>query len=87
MADPERLPDMRGYAAALTEMLRKRSPAAYREFLRKWADVHEKGVAQRLGSQDDVALRLRIERMILDLPALSDLHESARAYVERHGTS
>ena len=87
MADSERLPDMRGYAAALREMLRKRSPAAYREFLREWRAVHERGVAQRLGSQDDAALRLRIERMILDTPALSDLHESARAYVERHGQS
>ena len=87
MAEAERLPDMTRYAAALREMLRERSPAAYREFLREWTDVHERGVAQRLGSQDDAALRLRIERMILDTPALSDLHESARAYVERHGKS
>ena len=87
MAEAVRLPDMRRYAAALKDMLRKRSPAAYREFLREWSDVHERGVAERLGSQDDAALRLRIERMILDTPALSDLHESALDYVERHGPS
>jgi hypothetical protein len=87
MADSERLPDMRAYAAALREMLRKRSPAAYREFLREWKEVHERGVAERLGSQDDAALRLRIERMILDTPALEDLHASAREYVARRGQS
>ena len=81
--EEEGLPDMRGYAAALVEMLRRRSPAAYRAFLRKWRDVHDRGVAERLGKQDDAALRLRIERMILETPALADLHESARDYVER----
>lgn len=85
MSGEEReLPDMRAYAAALREMLRQRSPEVYRVFLRKWRDVHERGVAERLAKQDDAALRLRIERMILDTPALTDLHESARAYVEQH---
>ena len=78
------LPDMRGYAKALQEMLRQRSPEAYRAFLRKWRDVHDRGVANRLVSQDDATLRLRIERMILDTPALADLHESARQYVDRN---
>ena len=77
------LPDMRAYAAALQVMLRKRSPEAYRAFLREWSGVHERGVAERLAKQDDAALRLRIERMILDSPALADLHESERDYVER----
>ncbi len=77
------LPDMRAYAAALQAMLRKRSPEAYRAFLREWSDMHERGVAERLAKQNDATLRLRIERMILDTPALSDLHESARAYIER----
>ena len=76
---------MRRYARELHEMLRQRSPAAYRTFLRKWADVHERGVADRLAKQSDAALRLRLERMILDTPALTDLHESAREYFARHG--
>ena len=75
---------MRRYAEDLRAMLRQRSPKAYRDFLRKWRDVHERGVADRLAQQSDAALRLRLERMILEVPALSDLHESAREYVEAH---
>ena len=81
MAGEGGLPDMRAYAVAMKEMLRQRSPAAYRAFLKKWAGVHERGVAERLAKLDDATLRLRIERMILDTPALADLHESAREYV------
>ena len=77
-------PDMRQYARELQQMLRQRSPAAYRAFLAEWRDVHERGVAERLARQSDAALRLRLERMILDLPALSDLHDAARAYVAQH---
>jgi hypothetical protein len=76
---------MRRYAEELRAMLRKRSPQAYRAFLRTWRDVHERGVAERLAQQSDAALRLRIERMILDIPALSDLHASARDYVSQNG--
>jgi len=77
---------MRQYARDLQEMLRQRSPEAYRVFLRRWKDVHERGVAERLVKQSDAALRLRLERMILDTPALADLHDSARAYVAQHGS-
>lgn len=66
-------------------MLRQRSPAAYRAFLQKWSGLHEGSAAKRLAAQDDAALRLRLERMILDLPTLSDLHESARDYIAEHG--
>ena len=79
----EGLPDMSEYARALQEMLRQRSPAAYRAFLRTWRDVHDRGVVERLSKQDDAALRLRIERMILDTPALEDLHESAQDYLRQ----
>jgi hypothetical protein len=68
-------------------MLRRRNPAAYREFLQQWGDLHERGVAGRLAGLDDAALRLRIERMILDIPALADLHDSAREYVAQHADS
>jgi hypothetical protein len=77
---------MRLYARALVEMLRERSPEAYRGFLRKWGGVHERGVAERLARLDDEVLRVRIERMILDTSALSELHESAREYLDRLGT-
>ncbi|MGI8422751.1 MAG: hypothetical protein ACR2NO_01305 [Chloroflexota bacterium] len=76
------LPDMGPYARALHEMLRQRSPGAYRAFLHSWKAMHDRGVAERLTQQDDAALRLRIERMILDTPALADLHESARENVK-----
>jgi hypothetical protein len=79
------LPDMRRYAAELQAMLRERSPAAYRAFLARWRDIHERGAAERIAQLDDAALRLRLERMILDLPALADLHPSAREYIERAG--
>ncbi|HEV2123941.1 MAG TPA: hypothetical protein VGW38_14345 [Chloroflexota bacterium] len=75
---------MQGYAKEMVAMLRQRSPAGYRAFLRKWSHIHEGSVADRLMKLDDAALRLRIERMILDSPALGDLHASARAYVEQH---
>ena len=78
-------PDMRKYAQALQVMLRQRSPAAYRAFLKTWSDVHERGVAERLAKQDDATLRTRIERMILDLPALAHLHESATEHLEGSG--
>lgn len=66
-------------------MLRRRSPQMYRAFLQKWRDLHDRGAAERLAAADDAALRRRIERMILDVPALSDLHESARAYLAERG--
>jgi hypothetical protein len=78
------LPDMRQYAQELQAMLRQRSPAAYRAFLSRWRDVHEGGTAERLAKLPDDILRLRIERMILDVPALNDLHEAARRYVDEH---
>ena len=84
MVDDGREPDMRQYARALQGMLRQRSPAAYRAFLTRWRDVHERGVAERLAEQSDAALRLRLERMILDTPSLSDLHDDARGYVAQH---
>jgi hypothetical protein len=77
--------DTRRYAAELRAMLRQRDPAAYRAFLVRWRDLHERGAAQRLAQLDDAALRQRIERMIIDLPALADLHPSARAYLDSHG--
>ncbi len=75
---------MRQYAQELQAMLRQRSPAMYRAFLSRWRDVHERGAAERLGKLPDDALRLRIEQMILGLPALADLHDAARRYVDEH---
>lgn len=76
-------PSLQEYAKEMVVMLRQRSPAAYRAFLSKWSHVHEGNVANRLMKLDDAALRLRIERMILDTPTLADLHASARAYIEQ----
>lgn len=80
-------PDVRQYAQEMQSVLRARTPAAYRAFLRKWRDLHDGGVADRLIAQDDAALQRRIERMILDLPPLADLHDSARAYLDEHGSA
>jgi hypothetical protein len=80
-------PDVTQYARELQEMLRRRSPDAYRDFLRKWRDLHQRGAAAALLTADDDTLRLRLERMILDMPALADLHASARAYLDAHGVS
>ena len=33
---------MRRYAQEMTEMLRRRDPQAYRAFLRKWRDLHQR---------------------------------------------
>jgi hypothetical protein len=77
--------DLKVYARELQAMLRRRSPSEYRAFLARWRSLHERGAAERLAAQDDAALRLRMERMILDLPALADLHESAREYLAAHG--
>ena len=78
-------PDMRQYAQALQAMLRQRSPVAYRAFLKTWSDIHERGVAERLAKQDDATLRTRIERMIIDLPELADLHDLAREHLAASG--
>ena len=78
-------PDMRQYAQALQAMLRQRSPVAYRAFLKTWSDIHERGVAERLAKQDDATLRTRIERMIIDLPELADLHDLAREHLSASG--
>jgi hypothetical protein len=77
--------EVRRYAAELQQMLRKRSPQAYRAFLRRWRGLHERGVAERLAAMDDAALRRRIEHMILDNPGLADLHDSARETLRRLG--
>ncbi|MBI3974111.1 MAG: hypothetical protein HY332_22765 [Chloroflexi bacterium] len=77
-------PDVKRYAQELQSMLRRRDPAAYRAFIRKWRDLHQRGAAERLLAMSDEALRLRIEHMILDMPTLSDLHESAREYLREH---
>ncbi len=74
-------PDVRRYAQEMTAMLRRRDPQAYRAFIRKWRDLHQRGAAEQLLAMDDAALRLRIEHMILSTPALQDLHESAREYI------
>jgi hypothetical protein len=66
-------------------MLRQRSPAAYRDFLARWRDLHQPGVAARLLAMDDIALRARIERIILDQPAMADLHDEAQRYLQEHG--
>ena len=77
-------PDVKRYVQALQAMLRERSPRAYRAFLQHWRDLHQRGAAERLLAMDDATLRWRIERMILDIPTLADLHESARAYLREH---
>ncbi len=63
-------------------MLRTRDPRAYRAFIGKWQDLHQRGAAERLLAMDDEALRLRMEHMILSTPALADLHAAAREYVD-----
>src|SRR5258708_22012978 len=80
-------PDVRRYVVELTEMLRQRDPAAYRDFVRRWHDLHQRGAAEKLVAMDDASLRARIERMILDTATLADLHDSARAYLEEHGAA
>ena len=77
-------PDLGPYIKDLQEMLRQRSPGAYRAFIARWRDLHQPGAAGRLLAMDDSALRLRIERMILDAPGLADLHAAAREYLEAH---
>ncbi len=72
---------MRRYAQEMQTMLRRRDPQAYRDFIRKWRDLHQRGAADQLLAMDDGALRLRLEHMILSAPALADLHEAAQAYV------
>jgi hypothetical protein len=74
-------PEIQRYAREMREMLRRRDPAFYRAFLRKWRDLHQRGVADRLAGLDDRTLRLRLEHMILDQPELAEMHESARAYI------
>jgi hypothetical protein len=68
----------------MVAMLRLRSPAAYRAFVERWRDLHQRGAAERLLAMDDAALRRRLEHMILDTPDLADLHASARAYLDAH---
>jgi hypothetical protein len=80
-----REPDLRRYVQALLETLRTRDPATYRAFVSRWRDLHQRGAAERLLASDDATLRLRMERMILDNPALSDLHADARDYLAARG--
>ena len=62
----------------LQATLRQRDPDAYRAFVSRWEHLHQRGAAQRLLAMDDAALSERIARMILDQPALADLHPEAR---------
>jgi hypothetical protein len=78
------MPDVRDYAREMHEVLRTRDPAAYRDFVNRWRDLHQRGAAERLLATDERALRVRMEHMILDQPALADLHEAARSFLEEH---
>jgi hypothetical protein len=83
----DREPDLRRYVQDLLATLRTRQPAAYRAFLGRWRELHQRGAAEQLLASDDAALRLRMERMILDNPVLADLHGAARDYLAAHGAA
>ncbi len=78
-------PDLRRYVQDLLATLRTRDPAAYRAFVARWRDLHQRGAAERLLAMDDDALRLRMERMILDNPALTELHAGAGEFLSARG--
>jgi hypothetical protein len=82
-----REPDLRRYVQDLLATLRTRDPQAYRAFIARWRDLHQRGAAERLLAMDDDALRLRMERMILDNPALTELHAGAGAYLSARGAA
>lgn len=77
--------DVQEYIRDLHATLRQRDVAAYRQLLERWRGLHESGVADRLLGLDDDALRRRIYRMILDTPALADLHPEAERWLEEQG--
>jgi hypothetical protein len=80
-------PDLRRYVQDLLATLRTRDPQAYRAFVARWRDLHQRGAVERLLAMDDDALRLRMERMILDNPALADLHAGAGEYLSARGAA
>ncbi|HVG97345.1 MAG TPA: hypothetical protein VNK05_10620 [Chloroflexota bacterium] len=83
----DREPDLRRYVQDLLATLRTREPAAYRAFVARWRELHQRGAAEQLLASDDAALRLRMERMILDNPVLTELHGTARDYLAAHGAA
>jgi hypothetical protein len=82
-----REPDLRSYVQDLLATLRTRDPGAYRAFVSRWRHLHQRGAAERLLATDDAGLRRRMERMILDNPALTDLHAGARDYLAARGAA
>ncbi len=72
-------PDLGRYRRELAAMIRTGSAGAYRDFLREWSDLHQRGVADRLITMDDASLMVRIARMALSDQTLSDTHEWARS--------
>ncbi len=78
-------PDLGRYRRELAAMIRTGSASAYRDFLREWSDLHQRGVAERLITMDDVSLMVRIARMALSDQTLSDTHEWARSVLAEAG--
>jgi hypothetical protein len=70
--------DVSRYRRALSECVRRQDPDAYRQFVRDWSGLIQKGAAERLVLMGDDALRERLARMALDDPDLADVHASAR---------
>ncbi len=79
------LPDLSRYRLGLAAMIRTGSADGYRAFLREWADLHQRGVAERLITMDDRALEVRMARMGLSDPSLSDTHDWARLILMEAG--
>ena len=68
------------YVRELGVILRSQDLAKVKSFYRRWQDVMEMAPMP-----DDAKLEMDMHKMILELPALSDMHADSMAWLEERG--
>ena len=80
------MPREPSYPAQLGSVLRKRDPAALRDFLLASAErFGDQRQVDDVLSKSDAEMEELLHRMIISRPDLADLHRASREWLFRHG--
>ena len=80
------MPREPSYMAQLGAVLRRRDPAALRQFLVESATrFGDSNQVADVGSKSDAEMEELLHRMIVARPDLRDLHRDSREWLFRHG--
>ncbi|MBV9580748.1 MAG: hypothetical protein JO057_19375 [Chloroflexi bacterium] len=80
------MPREPSYATRLGAILRRRDPAALRQFLLESAErFGDDRQVTDVASKSDAEMQELLHRMIVARPDLADLHRASREWLFRHG--